>query len=365
MATAYLLCGPSLAGKSTLAGRIAQRYGASIVSADEINARRGLPFGGEGLPESVWAETLRLQLEALRKAGAEGASIVVDDTACYRWLRDRLRDTARAAALVPLLLVVRPPRDELLARHAALTRAPTRAVLSRARMEEHLTAFEWPGADEQPIDLSDPSSVEAWLAPGDGPDRWLDVWMPQLRAHWGAAAVVLELGCGAGRDSVDLAAAGAHLIGIDASAAVVAQARARVPSGEFHPQDLRAPFPASATRLGVVVASLSLHYFAWDETLALLHRIRDALRPGGVLLCRVNSTRDHHHGASGHPRIDANYYRVNGEAKRFFDGEALARLFAEGWQVRHRVERCIDRYAHPKWVWEILAERTAPQGSIA
>lgn len=171
-ATAYLLCGPSLPGKSTLAERIATRFDARIVSADDINARRGLPFGAEGLPESTWAETLRLQIDALHATGAAGASIVVDDTLCYRWLRDRFRDEARAAGLVPQLLVLRPPDDELRARHAALIRSRERPVLSAARLEEHLAAFEWPGDDEQPIDLTDATAQSAWLAPGDDPDRY-------------------------------------------------------------------------------------------------------------------------------------------------------------------------------------------------
>ena len=54
---AFLLCGPSLAGKSTASERIAATLGAEIISADAINAKRGLPFGAEGLPESVWAES--------------------------------------------------------------------------------------------------------------------------------------------------------------------------------------------------------------------------------------------------------------------------------------------------------------------
>lgn len=54
MAVAYLLCGPSLAGKSTVAEQIARVTGAVVLSADAVNAERGLPFGAEGLPESVW-----------------------------------------------------------------------------------------------------------------------------------------------------------------------------------------------------------------------------------------------------------------------------------------------------------------------
>jgi len=76
-------------------------------------------------------------------------------------------------------------------------------------------------------------------------------------------------------------------------------------------------------------------------------------------LCRLNSTNDHHFGASGHPRIDEDYYRVDGEPKRFFDRAASERLFARGWRTLSLEERVIDRYDHPKWVWETVLEKKA------
>ena len=69
----YLLCGPSLAGKSTAARLVARRLGAVIVSADRINEERRLPFGGEGRPESAWGETLDLVIARLREAAGRDA----------------------------------------------------------------------------------------------------------------------------------------------------------------------------------------------------------------------------------------------------------------------------------------------------
>jgi len=152
-----------------------------------------------------------------------------------------------------------------------------------------------------------------------------------------------------------LAGAGHRVIGVDLSAPAIAKARARLPDGEFHCQDLRAPFPVR--RAPVVVASLSLHYFPWRETLALAARIRDILPSGGLLLCRLNSTNDHHFGASGHPRIEPDYYLVDGEPKRFFDRAAVEALFAEGWRRLHADERTVDRYEKPKVLWEIVLEK--------
>jgi SAM-dependent methyltransferase len=185
-------------------------------------------------------------------------------------------------------------------------------------------------------------------------DPWLERWLA-LVGERAAGVAVLELGCGEGCDSEVLAAADQAVVGVDLSEQAVQRARQRVPSAEFHCQDIRAPFPVE--RAGVVVASLSLHYFPWPDTEALVERICQLLVPAGVLLCRLNSTDDHHFGASGHPRIDDNYYSVDGAPKRFFDRVAVDRLFSSGWRLLSAEERTLYRYDLPKLVWEIVVEK--------
>jgi SAM-dependent methyltransferase len=187
-------------------------------------------------------------------------------------------------------------------------------------------------------------------------DPWLARWL-KLIGERAVGLPVLELGCGGGRDTEVLAAAGHRVVAVDLSPESVAKARTRVPRAEFHCQDIRAPLPVDAA--GVVVASLSLHYFPWPETEALVDRIRRVLRPAGVLLCRLNSTNDHHFGASGHPAIDENFYLVDGAPKRFFDRAAVDRLFSSGWQMLSAEERTIDRYDLPKSAWEVVLEKTS------
>jgi SAM-dependent methyltransferase len=187
-------------------------------------------------------------------------------------------------------------------------------------------------------------------------DPWLDRWMALIERH-AAGRPILELGCGGGRDSTTLAAAGHRVIGIDGSSKAIETARQHVPAGSFHCQDLRAPFPVGDAAAGVVVASLSLHYFPWTETEELVRRVRRTLMPGGLLLCRLNSTNDRHFGAIGHPAIEANYYNVDGESKRFFDRASVDRLFADGWRMIDCGEWAIDRYDHPKVAWEAVLQR--------
>jgi SAM-dependent methyltransferase len=185
-------------------------------------------------------------------------------------------------------------------------------------------------------------------------DPWLARWLKLIGERAGSLPL-LELGCGGGRDTEVLAAAGHRVIAVDLSPESVAKARTRAPQAEVHCQDIRAPFPVDVA--GVVVASLSLHYFPWLETEALVRRIWSMLHPAGLLLCRLNSTNDHNFGASGHSQIEENFYLVDGAPKRFFDRAAVDRLFSSGWRMLGAEERIIDRYERPKSAWEVVLEK--------
>jgi len=189
-------------------------------------------------------------------------------------------------------------------------------------------------------------------------DPWLQDWLQLLRDRAGAAPI-LELGCGIGKDTAILVEAGFRVVAFDLSPHAIKRARAAVPQAEFLVRDIRAPFPVTAAEVGVIIASLSLHYFAWAETLALVERIRTTLRPRGALLCRLNSTNDRNYGAIGYPRIEDNYYLVQGEPKRFFDQTSIDAVFATGWRMLSVAERVIARYSQPKVVWEVILERVA------
>lgn len=188
-------------------------------------------------------------------------------------------------------------------------------------------------------------------------DLWLERWLP-LIARKAAAGPVLEIGCGSGVDTVRLVTAGLDVIAFDISDKAVARARQRTPQAHIECRDVREPLPVKRAGVGLVVASLSLHYFPWMETVELVSRIHEVLWPGGVLLCRLNSTEDHHYGACGHEQIEANYFRVDGRPKRFFDEAAVRRLFAGRWRQISMEHYVIHRYERPKALWEIIVEKT-------
>lgn len=189
-------------------------------------------------------------------------------------------------------------------------------------------------------------------------DPWLTRWLPLLKETAGTGKV-LEIGCGTGADTSTLVAAGLQVVAFDLSSASAAATRLRVPSVKVFCQDVRDPFPVSPGETAAVVASLSLHYFSWTETLELAHRIRSTLPLGGLFLCRLNSTEDTNFGAAGHPLIEPNYYLVDGQPKRFFDQQAVTDLFAKGWTILSNSHQTTNKYIQTKALWEVVAQRDA------
>jgi SAM-dependent methyltransferase len=93
---------------------------------------------------------------------------------------------------------------------------------------------------------------------------------------------VLDVGCGAGRTSLDAARAGGHVLGVDVSERMLERARQRAAgSAEFVLGDAQThPFePAS---FDVVISRCGLMFFADPD--AAFANIRRALRPGGRLV---------------------------------------------------------------------------------
>ncbi len=88
---------------------------------------------------------------------------------------------------------------------------------------------------------------------------------------------VLDLGCGTGELAAELAALGIQVRGIDADAAMIAQARTKHPEVEFEQadgHDFTVAHPVDA-----VLSNAALHWML--DPAAVVARVEAALRPGG------------------------------------------------------------------------------------
>ena len=188
-------------------------------------------------------------------------------------------------------------------------------------------------------------------------DNWLDRWIDKI-VYASKGKAILELGCGDGRDTQRLSKAGVWVVGMDKSKDAIDIAIQRNPGCTFHVADIRSGLPLGGDCYPVVIASLCLHYFTWEETVEIVDNLYTLLEVGGLLLIRVNSTDDADYGAVGYPEIETNYYRVKGKAKRFFDEHALESIFIdEKWNALLREKNTIDRYEKPKSVWELVLSK--------
>jgi SAM-dependent methyltransferase len=189
-------------------------------------------------------------------------------------------------------------------------------------------------------------------------DPWLERWIPALRQAT-AGASLLEIGCGSGQDTVVLLEHGLKVVAFDLSEEEVTKARIAAPDAMISVQSALQPFPHDGTSLGAIVASLSLHYFRWHETVSLINRIHGALKPGGLLLARFNSDQDVNYGATGYPEIERGLFSVEGQAKRFFSQADISALFGQAWRVLSIERAVIHRYHLPKSIWEVAVASAA------
>jgi SAM-dependent methyltransferase len=186
-------------------------------------------------------------------------------------------------------------------------------------------------------------------------DHWLERWQTVLGTS--RDAPVLELGCGSGQDARFLTDLGFAVIATDFSEEALELTRRRAPDARLENVDLTRglPFPDAAFR--VIVASLSLHYFPWRQTLEILDDVRRCLEPHGHLLARFNSTRDPHYSAAEKQEIEDDFYLVRGMPKRLFDRKSVDALFEKGWEAVEADERVTRRYGEEKLVWEVSARK--------
>jgi SAM-dependent methyltransferase len=113
------------------------------------------------------------------------------------------------------------------------------------------------------------------------------VLLEEMRRSALDRGLVIDLGCGSGILSEQLAAGGYDVLGIDFSAALIALARTRVPSGRFRVESLLTAELLSCIAVAVVGECFNYLFderHSWEGVRQVLGRVFASLVPGGLLL---------------------------------------------------------------------------------
>jgi ubiquinone/menaquinone biosynthesis C-methylase UbiE len=174
--------------------------------------------------------------------------------------------------------------------------------------------------------------------------------------------LTLDLGCGEGRLSRDLAVLGHRVIGVELSPTMLAAAREADPQGEYVEADVaRLPFDDRAADLAVAFMSL----MDMDDLAGALHEIARVLEPGALFIATVV----HPINSGSLPRSDYDepgvVIRSYREQRRYADGierdglqmtfESIHYSLEDYWRAFRDagfvVEDLRELYddAHPRW----------------
>ncbi|CAM5506708.1 2-methoxy-6-polyprenyl-1,4-benzoquinol methylase, mitochondrial [Streptomyces alboniger] len=186
---------------------------------------------------------------------------------------------------------------------------------------------------------------QSWAPHYDAPgNQMIDLEQPVVQRILDGLPVgtALDAACGTGRHTAHLHQLGHHVIGVDASAEMLAQARKRLPDVVFHEADLR-QLPLRDHAVDTVVCALALTHV--PDLGAVLAEFARVLRPGGhlvisdahLMVSYLRPTLPRRPGPDGRPSLLAEYHRPL--------SAYLSAALPLGFQVRHCEEPCRPRHS--------------------
>lgn len=186
-------------------------------------------------------------------------------------------------------------------------------------------------------------------------DGWLERYAALLDPDRG---VIVDLGCGLGHNARVLHAAGYDVLACDLSEQALERLRREEPGIRTRQLDMEIGLPFEDGTLQAIVADLSLHYFTRDVTHRLIGDIHRSLRPGGLLLCRVNAVGERDGKRDRASADDPYLYASEGILRRFFDESEIEAFFPPAdWERLECRQDESNRYGKTKRLWEVGLRR--------
>lgn len=183
-------------------------------------------------------------------------------------------------------------------------------------------------------------------------DLWLDKYKDILDKS--KEQCIIDLGCGAGGDTLYLTERNYKVIACDYSKEALNIVNNFLPEVETIQIDISKTLPFEDKSIQVIIADLSLHYFNDNTTKSIVKEIKRVLKADGYIIGRVNSINDINYGAGNGEEIEKNFYLTEEGYKRFFKKEDIYYYFSD-FKIKVCTEATIKKYIAEKKAFEFVA----------
>lgn len=164
---------------------------------------------------------------------------------------------------------------------------------------------------------------------------------------------VLDLGCGIGQYTDYWLKNGFQVTSADISRNALAELKRRRPDALTVELDMSKPLPFADCAFDVVFANLSIHYFDEETTMALSDEIQRILKPNGLFIGSVNSSRAYEIVKDRLEVLAENYYASGARHIRLFDRPQFDRFFGKFKTLSLEETRTV-RFRNAKDMWEFI-----------
>lgn len=180
-----------------------------------------------------------------------------------------------------------------------------------------------------------------------------ELWIKKYENILPQTGKVLDLGCGVGQYTKYFLDKNYEVVATDISYKALEYLKNKYSNVETIKQDMTKSFNIKDNEFDIVFANLSIHFFNEKDTINLLKEIKRILKPNGLFIGSVNSTKAYEFIKDHVTPIQENYYNSNGRLVRLWNEEEFNKFFKDYEKVLLN-EIIETRFNKQKNMWEFI-----------